>query len=132
VSFVGRRCRDDWAYSRLEHVPAMLLVRRMAYTTDQWSMAGAQLLTTRYREAGGFQHDPSQVVTDRQCRGEFWRPIDKALRTFPRGAFDYVWLLQPPAYDPALLRGLTPVWRDGTSMLLRVDQPRLNGVSSAR
>ena len=132
VSFVGRRCRDDWAYSRLEHVPAMLLVRRMAYTNDQWSMAGAQLLTTRYREAGGFQHDPSQVVTDRQCRGEFWRPIDKALRTFPRGAFDYVWLLQPPAHDPALLRGLTPVWRDGTSMLLRVDQPRLNGVSSAR
>ena len=132
VSFVGRTCRDDWAYSRLEHVPAMLLVRRLAYTNDQWSMAGAQLLTTRYRAAGGFQHDPSQVVTDRACRGEWWRPINKALATFPRDAFDYVWMLQPPAYDPALTRGMTPVWRDGTSVLLRVDQPRLNGVSSAR
>lgn len=132
VSFVGRRCRDDWAYTRLEHIPAMLLVRRLAYSNDQWSMAGAQQLTTRYAAARGFQHDPSQVVTDRQCRGEFWRPIGKALATFPREAFDYVWLIRPPAYDPALLRGLTPVWRDGTSVLLRVDQPRRNGVSSAR
>ena len=55
-----------------------------------------------------------------------------ALATFPRDAFDYVWLIQPPAYDPALTRGLTPVWRDGSSVLLRVDQPRLNGVSASR
>ena len=121
VSFVGRRCVDDWAYSRLEHVPALLLERRLAYTNDQWSMAGAQTLTTRYRAAGGFSHDPSQIVTDRRCRGEWWRPITLSLQTFPRAAFDYVWLLNPPPYDPALTKGLTPVWRDGRNVLLRVD-----------
>ncbi len=123
VSFVGRRCRDDWAYSRLEHVPALLLERRLAFTNDQWSMAGAQLMTTQYRAAGGYAHDPSEIVTDIHCRGQFWRPISKALAEFPRAAFDYVWLIHPPAFDPALIRDLTLIRRDGTSMLFRVNRP---------
>ena len=121
VSFVGRRCADDWAYSRLEHIPALLLERRLAYSNDQWSMAGAQQLTTRYLAAGGFSHDPSQIVTERRCLGEWWRPISLSLQTFPRAAFDYVWILNPPRYDPALTKGLTPVWKDGRDVLLRVD-----------
>ena len=121
VSFVGRRCLDDWAYTRLEHVPALLLERKYAYTNDQWSMAGAQQLTTRYLAAKGFAHDPSQIVTDVKCRGEWWRPIDRALNRFPRAAFDYVWLLHPPAYDPALVKGMTPIWRNGRDVLYRVD-----------
>jgi len=127
VSFVGRRCRDDWTYTRLEHVPALLLERRLAYTNDQWSMAGAQLLTARYRQAREFAHDPSQVVTDRYCRGEWWRPLRMSLANFPRGAFDYVWLLSPPPYSADMVRGLTPIWRNGRDVLFRVDdrtQPR--------
>lgn len=122
VSFVGRRCVDDWAYTRLEHVPALLLERKLAYSNDQWSMAGAQQLTTRYLPAKGFAHDPSQIVTDRRCRGEWWRPVNRALARFPRDAFDYVWLLDPPPYDPALTKGLTPIWRgERGSVLWRVD-----------
>jgi len=120
VSFVGRRCADDWAYSRLEHVPALLMERRLAYTNDQWSMAGAQLLTARYRPAGRFAHDPSQVVTFAKCRGEWWRPVGVALNNFPRNAFDYVWLVRAPRVDPAHLRGLTPIARDAQSVLYRV------------
>ncbi len=147
VSFVGRRCTDDWAYSRLEHVPGLLLERKLAYTNDQWSMAGAQQLTTRYHAARGYAHDPSQVVTDRHCRGEWWRPVAMALNNFPRDAFDYVWLLNPPVYDAALTRGMTPIWRSGRDVLFRIDdrtqpppvfpparkgQPRRNGAIVAR
>ena len=136
VSFVGRRCRDDWAYTRLEHVPAIALERRLAFTNDQWSMPGAQLLTTRYAAAGRFAHDPSQVVTDRKCHGEWWRPVDKAVLHFPRHAFDYVWMIEPPKFDPRLAWGMVPVWGNGTSMLYRIDHtvhpPRLNGVSPSR
>jgi hypothetical protein len=121
LSLVGRRCEDEWAYSRLEHIPAMLLVRRLAFSNDQWSMAGAQQLTTHYRAARGFAHDPSQIVTDRQCRGEWWRPVNRALAKFPRAAFDYVWLLRPPPHNPRLVQGLTPIWRDGADVLYRVD-----------
>ena len=93
-------------------------------------------MTSHRGSAGrGWNHDPSQMVTDRQCRGEWWRPIGRSLAGFPREAFDYVWLLQPPRYDPALTRGMTPVWRNGEDVLFRIDRPqppRLNGVSSPR
>jgi hypothetical protein len=148
LTFVGRHCYDDWAYTRLEHVPALLLERKLAYANDQWSMAGAQLLTTRYAAAGGFAHDPSQIVTDKYCIGEWWRPMRMALANFPRDAFDYLWVLNPPPYAPAEVAGLTPVWRSGRDVLYRIDDrtqprritaedygiryPRRKGVSSAR
>jgi hypothetical protein len=132
LTLVGRRCEDDWTYSRLEHLPAMLLVRRLAFSNDQWSMPGAQQLTVRPGPARGWSHDPSQIVTDRQCRGEWWRPIRRSLARLPRGAFDYLWLLQPPPYEKSLVRGMTPVWRNGDDVLYRIDQPRRNGVSSPR
>jgi len=122
VSFVGRRCRDDWAYTRLEHFPALLLERKLAYTNDQWSMAGAQLLTARYKVARGFAHDPSQVVTQYRCPRQWWRAIDTALERFPREAFDYALLIHPPPYDPQSARDLVPIWRSGTSVLFRVDR----------
>lgn len=125
VSFVGRDCRDVWTYSRMEHLPGLATVRRLAFTNDQWSMPGAQLLTVRYREAGRFSHDPSELITPVKCRGErWWWPVNLALAKLPRHAFDYVWIIQPPAHDPALLVGLTPIWRDGTSVLYRIDDRR--------
>ena len=68
-------------------------------------------------------------IFDRRCRGEWWRPISMALEKLPRDAFDYVWLLQPPRYDPALVRGMTPVWRDGSSVLFRIDDRRPPAIS---
>lgn len=148
VSFVGRSCRDDWTMGRMEHLGGIALERRLAYSNDQWSMAGGQLLTTRYYPAGGFAHDPSNIVTVVQCRHEWWRPFPKALALFPRAAFDYVWLINPPVtVDPALMAGLVPVWQGDRSALYRIDHsvpqpvwrpmrrvqsPRLNGVSSSR
>jgi hypothetical protein len=84
-------------------------------------MAGAQLLRVRYRAGWPFVGDPTQIVTRRRCRGEGWRSMDMALATFPRDAFDYVWLISPPAHDRELTKGLTPIWRSGTSVLYRVE-----------
>ncbi len=120
VSFVGRRCGDPWATTRLEHLPALAIVRRHAFSNDQWTMAGAQLLSVDYPEGGRFVRDPSQIVTATKCPREQWLTIADALRRFPRRAFDYVWLINPPPYDPALTQGLKPVWREGTSVLYRV------------
>ena len=94
----------------------------MAFTNDQWSMAGAQLMTTQYPAAKGFAHDPSEIVSDIKCRGQFWRPIGVALQKFPRDAFDYVWLIHPPKFDSKLVRDLTLIRRDGTSLLYRVNR----------
>ncbi|MBS0479191.1 MAG: hypothetical protein JSR79_07825 [Proteobacteria bacterium] len=121
ISFVGQNCVSDWKMTRLEHMPGLALERRMAYTNDQWSMAGAQLLTTKYAPARPFGHDPSQITTLTQCPREYWRPIDRSLARFPRAAFDYVWLISPPPYNPKYTEDLTPIWRDGASVLFKVD-----------
>jgi hypothetical protein len=121
VSFVGRRCTEPWAMSRLLHLPALAIARRHAFSNDQWTLAGAQLLHVRYRPGVPFVHDPSEIVTRFSCRGEIWRTTDQSLAEFPRDAFDYVWLITPPPYDPRMAQGLTPIWRSGTSVLYRVD-----------
>jgi hypothetical protein len=40
------------------------------------------------------------------------------LRSFPREAFDYLWLINPPPYDPALVGGMQKVWGlpDGSAL----------------
>ncbi|WP_241491792.1 hypothetical protein [Sphingomonas endophytica] len=123
ISFVGHNCHNAWRMSRLEHLPAIALERRLAYTDDQWSMAGAQLLTARYSAAGAYAHDPTQIVTSVKCPAEWWRPANYALARFPRAAFDYVWLIRPPAYNPRFTAGLVPIWRSPTSqsVLFRID-----------
>ncbi|OYY69948.1 hypothetical protein [Sphingomonas sp. 28-63-12] len=121
VTFVGTTCRSQWRMSRLEHLPAIALERKLAYANDQWSMAGGQLLTAHYSDAKGFAHDPSQIVTQLHCPREWWRPLNLSLAIFPRTAFDYVWLIRPPLYEARLTAGLVPVWRDGSSVLFRID-----------
>lgn len=119
VSFVGRPCLEGWAMTRLHHLPAMAIVRREAFSNDQWAMAGAQLLKIRY-PVGWFDSDPSQIVIPSNCKSRNWLTLDQSLRSFPRDMFDYVWLIDPPTFDPALAAGLQPVWRDGSSLLYKV------------
>jgi hypothetical protein len=121
VTFVGRSCRDVWAYSRLEHIPGIALERKLIFANDQWSMAGAQTLTTHYPIAKRFAHDPSQIVTDRWCHGEWWWTIQASLTRLPRDAFDYVWLINPPPYDAKFNAGLVEIYRDGPMVLYRID-----------
>jgi hypothetical protein len=121
ITFVGDSCRKVWPLSRLSHISGMAIVRRQAFSNDQWDMAGAQLLTIRKRDAIGFRGDPSQVVTAAWCRTDKWRPLGWSLMNFPRAAFDYVWLVHPPRFDPAGLRGLTLVWSGGPNALYRVE-----------
>lgn len=122
LGLVGGHCYDPWAMSRLEHLPAMVMVEKRGFSNDQWEMPGAQLMTVTYRGAIPFAHDPSEIVTERKCPRQWWHTINQTLAWFPRSAFDYVWLINPPPYDPALASDLTPVWRAGTSVLYKVPE----------
>jgi hypothetical protein len=123
LSFVGKPCDGRAPSSRLDHLPALAIVRREAFSNDQWAMAGAQLLRIRYPEGGAFVSDPSQFVTASPCRPDY-RSLDQSLAGFPRDAFDYVWLIDPPAFDPRNARNLRPIWRSGTSILFKVEHAR--------
>jgi hypothetical protein len=120
VSFVGTPCRGEWTMTRLDHLPGLAAVRREAFSNDQWSVAGAQLNRVAYAPAGRFGRDPSQIVRLHDCPVNRWPTLDMSLRQFPRAAFDYVWLVNPPAWDRRLTAGMKPVWTNGRSVLLRI------------
>jgi hypothetical protein len=120
ISLIGTPCRGEWTMARFDHLSGMAVVRREAFSNDQWSVAGAQLDRSAYLAAGAFRKDPSQIVRLHDCPVNRWPTLDSSLRNFPRAAFDYLWLINPPAYDPALVRGMVPVWTNGRSMLLRI------------
>ena len=127
VTFTGTSCRNIWTMTRLDHIAGMAVVRREAFSNDQWSTRGALLARANYPQAGAFAKDPSQIVRLTNCSVNRWPTLDESLRKFPRAAFDYVWLINAPPHDPALLRGLEPVWQSGNSALYRIadhSQPR--------
>lgn len=121
LSLVGSTCDSPWDRTRLDHLGGLALARRAAFSNDQWRFEGAPLLSVTTPAMGEFATDPSELAPAVTCPLEpMVKPIGETLRQFPRASFDYVWLIDPPAYDPRLTTGMAPVWRDGSSVLYRI------------
>lgn len=119
LGLVGKPCGTTWAVHRLDHLPSMAIVRRNAFSNDQWQASGAQLLTVEYGAAGNFASDPSQFVIETRCARRERMAYSRAIAAFPRAAFDFVWVIQQPR-EAADERGLKRVWQSGRSTLYRV------------
>ncbi|MGE5561988.1 MAG: hypothetical protein ACM3ZV_01620 [Bacillota bacterium] len=120
ITLTGMPCTEYWPMLRNSHLGAMVIVRRDGFSNDQWLLEGVNLLDLKYRAAGYFAADPSQLVRPNHCRDPLHRTIDQSLAALPRGDFDYVWLIDVPPYDPTLVEGLQPVWRGPGSILYRL------------
>jgi len=117
ITLTGMPCTEYWPLLRNSHLGAMVIVRREGFSNDQWLLEGVNLLDLKYRSAGYFAADPSQLVRPNRCRDPIHRMIDQSLSALPRKDFDYVWLVDVPPYDPAIVAGLRPVWRGPGSIL---------------
>lgn len=125
---------EKWNMQRHTHLGSFVITRRLGFSNDQWQLPGAQLLRVNYDAAGDFESDPSeiahpksiiaQVPANRPERKALMRSTEAALREFPRDAFDFVWMIRPPDFDFRTPPGLTLVWRDGDSVLYKVDHQR--------
>ncbi|HEV2567354.1 hypothetical protein [Sphingomonas sp.] len=115
LSLVVRPCGNSWTTPRLDHLPALAIVRRDAFTNDQWTVDSAQGLEVIKPGVGRYGNDPSQLVYPKQCRGE-GSDLDTAVAEFNRATFDHVWVLggRVNATD------LRPIWSNGHSTLYRV------------
>ena len=122
VSLVGQDCGSLWSLPRNSHLPAMAIVRRQAFSNDQWAVEGANLLSVHYAQAGHFLADPSQIVRPAECANREAWPVDTALAAIPRGAFDYLWLIEVPPHDPRYLKGMRLIWRGPGSLLYAVGE----------
>lgn len=117
LSLVVRPCGNEWTTPRLDHLPALAIVRRDAFTNDQWTIDGAQPLKVIKPGVGRYGSDPSQLVYPKHCRGD-GSDLDRAIAEFNRAAFDHVWVIGGRANAP----DLKPLWSNGGSTLYRVEQ----------
>ena len=117
ITLTGMSCSEYWPLLRNSHLGAMVIVRREGFSNDQWLLEGVNLLDLKYRAAGYFAADPSQLVRPNRCLDRLHRMIDQSLSALPRDDFDYVWLVDVPPYNPALVAGMRPVWRGPGSIL---------------
>ena len=118
--FAATPCGDEWADGRLEHLGGMAIVRRDAFTNDQWALEGAQLLSIHYPAAGTFQKDPSQFIRTPACKTASERVDDTSIPDFPAAAFDYLWLIGFPGADRLRRPGLIRLWNRSDGALYRV------------
>src|SRR6478752_6798346 len=79
ITLTGMSCREYWPLLRNSHLGAMVIVRREGFSNDQWLLEGINLLDLKYRSAGYFAADPSQLVRPNQCRDRLHRQIDDSL-----------------------------------------------------
>jgi hypothetical protein len=117
ITLTGMTCAEYWPLLRNSHLGAMVIVRREGFSNDQWLMEGMNLLDLKYRAAGYFAADPSQLVRPTNCRDFLHRNIEQSLSSLPRKDFDYVWLIDVPPYDPKVAKGMRVVWRGPGSIL---------------
>jgi hypothetical protein len=112
VSMAGLSCKDgSWPMWRNAHLGGLVVARRQGFSNDHWETPGAKLLTVIYEPAGYWKYDPSNLVRDPGCRLGSAHPVGRMLRGFPRDAFDYLWMIDPPPFDPRLLGDAQKVWQ---------------------
>ena len=117
ISLVGMTCREYWPLLRNGHLGAMVIVRREGFANDQWVIEGVNLMDLKYTKAGYYAADPSQLVRPNRCLDPLHRMIDVSLATLPRNDFDYVWLIDPPPFNPQKVTDMKLVWRGPGSFL---------------
>ena len=120
ASLVGVPCVAQWELHRDTHLGGMVIARKHGFSNDQWVIQGVNLLLLKYRQAGRFSADPSQMARAPDCGMKGILSSEQAVRALPGGAFDYVWLIDLPPLDPSMTQGLQPVWRKPGSILYRL------------
>jgi hypothetical protein len=114
-----RRGVENWWNPRLYHLAGMAIVRKDAFVNTEWEIDGLQVLRVKYAAAKPFDSDPSEMVT----LGCDMLPVAQyktSIETFPRPAFDYLWLLGIPRNLWPTAPALKLVWSSDNSALFRI------------
>jgi hypothetical protein len=109
----------NWWTPRVYHLPSLALIRKDAFVNTEWQIDGLQLLRVKYAAAKPFDSDPSQTVT-LGCEVPRFRQYRTSIDSFPRPAFDYLWLLEIPRSMWPAEPDLQLVWFAGDSALYRI------------
>jgi hypothetical protein len=113
-------CDDYWNIPVNAHLGSYAIIRRNAFSNDQWLTPGINLLGLRDKVHGGFAQDPSEMVTPNRCPiVRYATRVDPTVASATRGPSDYLWLIDIQPDDPRVLNGWQRIWRYKDSALYR-------------
>ena len=117
---VGDQC-NFWALHRNDHIGSLAIVRREAFSNDQWYLPGSVAVEIHYPQAGRYAHDRAQLLSNPDCPPDI---LDTYMRGLPAAAFDYVWLVSAPSMPAEQSSRWRLVYAAPGSMLYRrIDAP---------
>lgn len=118
-SLVGQPCEDAWKRSKLDHLPALALTRRHAFSNDQWGNAGAQLIRVPFLQGSEWDEDGSHLAFPDGCR-EGLHQIGQQIAGFPRATYDYIWIIDLPSGTNLNAAGLKLLWSNGPDRVYQI------------
>lgn len=118
---VNEPAADNWKNPRLSHIAGLATARRRVFTNEQWALTGQQLVVPLHPAAAPYDRDPSQLVYPASVKGG--TDFDRAIATFDRGTFGYVWTVGFPP-KRARASDLMVAWSDGHDTIYRVASRR--------
>ncbi|MEK6638851.1 MAG: hypothetical protein AABY88_12300 [Pseudomonadota bacterium] len=121
ASFITYSCRSQWQLDRRTHLPSIALARRRIFTNDQFIMNGAQLIQIRYKAGFPFDRDPTQLIKSDKCDRPDLLTFAQSMAKLPRSGFDFIWIIGAPEDTQVDYNGLTRIWRNGTSVVYRIE-----------
>ncbi|MGB4333592.1 MAG: hypothetical protein WBJ41_01940 [Chromatiaceae bacterium] len=128
---VKNPCRDHRLIHRLNHIDAMAIVRRDAFTNGQWSIKGSHRVLPLGGAGTSFDADPSQFISGENCNpplnpDEQMAALHRRIAQIPPDRFDYLWAIN---FDPRLIApqpGLISLYADDLTSLYRLDVTQTN------
>lgn len=120
---VGDQC-EGWALHRGDHLGSLGIVRREAFSNDQWFLPGSVAVEIHYPAAGKYAHDPVQLLANAGCPPDI---LDQYMRGLPVAAFDHVWLINAPPMPADQLARWRPIYAAPGSALFRRIDPATGG-----
>ncbi len=116
-------CTSEWRQSRIDHLPALAMVRRDAFINSQWAIAGGQGLVPLAAKGTAFNADPSQILNHRrQCTAPLPQLIAARAALLPRDRFDLVWIIDVDPRNIPKLDGATRLYSDDRTALYRLEK----------
>lgn len=123
---VKNPCHDHRLIHRLNHIDAMAIVRRDAFTNSQWSIKGSHRVLPLGGAGTPFNADPSQFIPSESCNpplnpDEQRAALQRRIAQIPPDHFDYFWVIN---FDPRLIApqpGLIRLYADDLTSLYRLD-----------
>ena len=117
-----------WAPHRSDHLGSLAIVRREAFSNDQWYLPGSIAVEIHYPAAGEYAHDPVQLLDKGGCVPG---ALDQWMRGLPAAAFDYVWLLGTAPMPTAQLARWRPIYvAPGGALYRRIDKATVGSAPS--